>query len=119
MFARLFARSFARSIVRSLVHSFDLSIFGSFIHLLVCSFVQSLFCSFVPLFVIWFPPYNPGQYFVSGICIGVMFLVGLSMVTGPGYYIFQIFDDFSVTIPLLFITLCQSLAIGWVYGADK
>jgi len=54
-----------------------------------------------------------------GICIFVMFLIGLSMVSGPGYYIFQIFDDFSVTIPLIIITLCQSLAIGWIYGADK
>ena len=48
-----------------------------------------------------------------------MFVIGLSMVVGPGYYIFQVFDDFSVTIPLLIITLCQSLAIGWIYGADK
>ncbi|XP_065058628.1 sodium-dependent neutral amino acid transporter B(0)AT1-like [Rhopilema esculentum] len=54
-----------------------------------------------------------------GICITAMFFVGLSMVTGPGYYIFQIFDEYSVTIPLLVITLCQALAIGWIYGADK
>eukprot|EP00794_Sanderia_malayensis_P007381 gene7381-8200_t len=57
-------------------------------------------------------------YFIL-ICIGFMFLIGLSMVCGPGYYIFQIFDEYSVTIPLLIITLCQALAIGWVYGADK
>lgn len=48
-----------------------------------------------------------------------MFLLGLAMVSGPGFYIFQIFDDFSVTIPLLIIALFQVTAVSWVYGNDK
>ena len=76
--------------------------------------LESIFCCF----------FN-GHYFIqiyilfSGICIFGMFLIGLSMIIGPGYYVFQIFDEYSVTIPLLIITLCQALAIGWVYGSDK
>ena len=48
-----------------------------------------------------------------------MFLIGLCMVSGPGFYIFQIFDDFSVTLPLLLIAFFQVTAVSWVYGNDK
>jgi len=41
------------------------------------------------------------------------------MVSGPGFYIFQIFDDFSVTVPLLIIALFQVTAVSWVYGNDN
>ena len=49
----------------------------------------------------------------------VLFLIGLCMVTGPGFYIFQIFDDYSVTIPLLIIALFECIGIAWVYGNNK
>eukprot|EP00795_Rhopilema_esculentum_P000985 gene985-10758_t len=55
----------------------------------------------------------------TGICAFVMFLIGLCMVSGPGFYIFQIFDDFSVTLPLLFIAFFQVTAVSWVYGNDN
>ena len=57
--------------------------------------------------------------FHSGGVVFVMFLIGISMVTGPGYYIFQIFDEYSVTIPLLVIALAQCIAVGWVHGSGK
>jgi len=40
-------------------------------------------------------------------------------VCGNGFYLFQVFDDYSVPLPLLIISLFQVLAIGWVYGIDK
>ncbi len=41
------------------------------------------------------------------------------MVSSPGFYIFQIFDDYSVSLPLLIIALFQIVAISWVYGNDR
>jgi len=55
----------------------------------------------------------------TAVCAVVMFLIGLCMVSGPGFYIFQIFDDFSVTVPLLIIALFQVTAVSWVYGNDN
>nr|QBP15011.1 solute carrier family 6 [Cyanea capillata] len=55
----------------------------------------------------------------AAICAVVMLLFGLSMVSGPGFYIFQIFDDYSVTLPLLLIALFQVVAVSWVYGNDN
>ena len=49
----------------------------------------------------------------------ILFLVGLCMVSGPGFYIFQMFDDYSVTIPLLVIALFQCIGVAWVYGNDR
>lgn len=49
----------------------------------------------------------------------VLFLFGLAIVSGPGYYVFQMFDDYSVTIPLLVIALFQCIGVAWVYGNDR
>ena len=49
----------------------------------------------------------------------VMFFVELALVCGNGFYLFQVFDDYSVPLPLLIISLFQVVAIGWVYGVDK
>lgn len=49
----------------------------------------------------------------------ILFLFGLCMVSGPGFYIFQMFDDYSVTIPLLVIALFQCIGVAWVYGNDR
>ena len=59
------------------------------------------------------------QCSVSALFVVLLFCMDLSMVSGFGYYIFQIFDDYAVTIPLLVIALFQCIAIGWVYGTDK
>jgi len=59
------------------------------------------------------------KYMFLPIVIILMFIVDISMISGPGFYIFQIFDDYAVTIPLLVIALSQCIAIGWVYGTDK
>ncbi|XP_068446395.1 sodium- and chloride-dependent GABA transporter 2-like [Clinocottus analis] len=53
------------------------------------------------------------------VCV-VCFLVGLVMVTPGGLYVFQIYDHFSCSgASLLLLSICQSVAIGWVYGADR
>uniref|UniRef100_A0A8C5NH44 Transporter n=1 Tax=Gouania willdenowi TaxID=441366 RepID=A0A8C5NH44_GOUWI len=53
------------------------------------------------------------------ICV-VCFLFGLVMVTPGGLYVFQIYDHFSCSgASLLLLSIFQSLAIGWVYGAER
>ncbi|XP_069554515.1 sodium- and chloride-dependent GABA transporter 2-like isoform X1 [Brachyistius frenatus] len=53
------------------------------------------------------------------VCV-VCFLVGLVMVTPGGLYVFQIYDHFSCSgASLLLLSIFQSLAVGWVYGADR
>ncbi|CAG5932691.1 unnamed protein product [Menidia menidia] len=53
------------------------------------------------------------------VCI-VCFLIGLVMVTPGGLYVFQIYDHFSCSgASLLLLSIFQSLAIGWVYGAER
>uniref|UniRef100_A0A1A7ZYQ1 Transporter n=1 Tax=Nothobranchius furzeri TaxID=105023 RepID=A0A1A7ZYQ1_NOTFU len=53
------------------------------------------------------------------VCV-VCFLVGLVMVTPGGLYVFQIYDHFSCSgASLLLLSIFQSLAIGWVYGAER
>ncbi|XP_068612390.1 sodium- and chloride-dependent GABA transporter 2-like [Brachionichthys hirsutus] len=50
----------------------------------------------------------------------VCFLVGLVMVTPGGLYVFQIYDQFSCSgASLLLLSIFQSVAIGWIYGADR
>uniref|UniRef100_A0A673LBL4 Transporter n=1 Tax=Sinocyclocheilus rhinocerous TaxID=307959 RepID=A0A673LBL4_9TELE len=53
------------------------------------------------------------------VCL-VCFLIGLLMVTPGGLYVFQIYDHFSCSgASLLLLSVCQSVAIGWIYSADR
>nr|XP_006628640.2 PREDICTED: sodium- and chloride-dependent GABA transporter 2-like [Lepisosteus oculatus] len=48
------------------------------------------------------------------------FLLGLLMVTEGGLYLLQLFDHYVCSgTTLLFLAFCQSMCIGWVYGADR
>uniref|UniRef100_A0A8C4ETS0 Transporter n=1 Tax=Dicentrarchus labrax TaxID=13489 RepID=A0A8C4ETS0_DICLA len=53
------------------------------------------------------------------ICV-VSFLVGLSMVTEGGLYVFQLFDYYACSgIPLMIFGILECICVGWVYGADR
>ncbi|XP_061547669.1 sodium- and chloride-dependent GABA transporter 2-like isoform X1 [Phycodurus eques] len=53
------------------------------------------------------------------ICV-VCFLIGLIMVTPGGLYVFQVYDHFSCSgASLLLLSIFQSIAIGWIYGAER
>ncbi|XP_061600345.1 sodium- and chloride-dependent GABA transporter 2-like [Cololabis saira] len=50
----------------------------------------------------------------------VCFLLGLPFVTQGGIYILQLFDHHVCSgSTLLLLSFCQSVSIGWVYGADR
>ena len=54
-----------------------------------------------------------------GIMAIVLMLCALPFLTGKGYYIFQTFDDWSGSLPLVVIAFFQCIAVAWVYGNDK
>ncbi|XP_066929944.1 sodium-dependent neutral amino acid transporter B(0)AT3-like isoform X2 [Clytia hemisphaerica] len=58
------------------------------------------------------------EYFMA-IIGGVFVVLEMIFCLGNGYYLFQIFDDYSVPVPLLIIALFQVVALGWVYGTDR
>uniref|UniRef100_A0A6Q2ZBB5 Transporter n=1 Tax=Esox lucius TaxID=8010 RepID=A0A6Q2ZBB5_ESOLU len=50
----------------------------------------------------------------------LFYLTGLVMVTEGGLYIIQLFDHYVCSgTTLLLLSICQSLSIGWIYGAER
>ncbi|KAL0983779.1 hypothetical protein UPYG_G00132700 [Umbra pygmaea] len=48
------------------------------------------------------------------------YLTGLVMVTEGGLYVIQLFDHYVCSgTTLLLLSICQSLSIGWIYGAER
>ncbi|KAI1897184.1 hypothetical protein AGOR_G00080600 [Albula goreensis] len=59
------------------------------------------------------------ELLLLGLC-AVCFLLGLFMVTEGGLYVLQLFDHYVCSgSNLLLLSVCQSIAIGWIYGADR
>ncbi|KAK2159303.1 hypothetical protein LSH36_155g08063 [Paralvinella palmiformis] len=79
--------------------------------------VEGLVTSFVDTFSILKVKRNK-NIFVVVICF-VQFLVGLSMVTNGGMYVFQLFDYYSGSKIILFIAFFECAAIAWIYGVER
>lgn len=78
---------------------------------------------FITAIVDLFPGYlrvgKRREWFIGGTCF-VSFLIGLTMVTRGGIYVFQLFDFYAASgVCLLFLCFCEVLVVGWVYGVDK
>jgi len=61
---------------------------------------------------------NKKSIFTAFVAI-CMLLIGLSLVAGNGFYIFQIFDNYAVGLPLLLIAFFQCVGVTWIYGSDN
>ena len=59
------------------------------------------------------------QTFDSGVLCTICFVLSMSFAQGAGNYIFTLFDNFSGTIPLLVIALCEVLAVAYCYGLRR
>ncbi|KAL4228840.1 hypothetical protein ACF0H5_011881 [Mactra antiquata] len=47
------------------------------------------------------------------------YIIGLAFASQGGMYILQLFDNYAATYSLLVIGLVESLALSWVYGAER
>uniref|UniRef100_H2Z8Z2 Transporter n=1 Tax=Ciona savignyi TaxID=51511 RepID=H2Z8Z2_CIOSA len=77
---------------------------------------------FITSFVDMFPRqlrkgYNR-EIFIAATCF-ISYLVGLTMVTNGGMYVFQLFDYYAASgVCLLWVAFFESGAIAWIYGKD-
>ncbi|XP_030061381.1 sodium- and chloride-dependent taurine transporter isoform X2 [Microcaecilia unicolor] len=59
------------------------------------------------------------ETFIALICF-LSYLMGLTMVTQGGMYVFQLFEYYAASgICLLWVAFFECIAVAWVYGADK
>merc|ERR1719422_1478317 len=96
----------------------------TFFIMLVTIGIDSEFCiveSLVTGIVDMWPDYlRPRRRkFTTLICL-LLFLMGVPMVTNGGAYVFQLMDFYSASgIPILWCCFFQTIAIGWIFGANK
>ena len=56
--------------------------------------------------------------FVASVCF-INFLMGLTMITNGGMYVFQILDYYSGSRIILVVAMAECLVVGWVYGTAR
>ena len=61
----------------------------------------------------------PFLFIIAAVVCVVLFLVSIPFSLGCGLYLFQLFDQFAGTIPLLLIAIFELIAIAWVYGTRR
>ncbi|NP_001191659.1 putative neurotransmitter transporter [Aplysia californica] len=58
------------------------------------------------------------EIFTAIICV-ICFLIGLSMVTEGGMYVFQLFDYYSASRIVLLVAAIECFVVGYIYGIDR
>ncbi|KAF5917252.1 hypothetical protein HPG69_000021 [Diceros bicornis minor] len=59
------------------------------------------------------------EIFIACIC-SISYLVGLTMVTEGGVYVFQLFDYYAASgVCLLWVAFFECFVIAWIYGSDN
>ncbi|XP_065104255.1 solute carrier family 6 member 6a [Paramisgurnus dabryanus] len=59
------------------------------------------------------------EIFIAVICV-ISYVLGLTMVTKGGMYVFQLFDYYAASgVCLLWVAFFECVAVAWVYGADN
>ncbi|XP_048750507.2 sodium- and chloride-dependent taurine transporter-like isoform X2 [Ostrea edulis] len=61
-----------------------------------------------------------GRMILSVVACVIWFVIGLSMVSRGGMYVFQLFDYYSAAgMVLLWVCFWEAIVIGWIFGSDK
>lgn len=47
------------------------------------------------------------------------FVMGLSMTTRSGYYLLNLIDNYTCTLPIIFISTLEAVGLGWIYGVKR
>lgn len=58
------------------------------------------------------------EIFIGLVCI-VCFLIGLSMVTEGGMYVFQLFDYYAASRIVLVMTFFECVVVAYIYGVNR
>ncbi|XP_021362201.1 sodium- and chloride-dependent taurine transporter-like [Mizuhopecten yessoensis] len=58
------------------------------------------------------------EIFIGFVCF-LSYLVGLTMVTEGGMYVFQLFDYYSGSRIILFVAFFECVGIAWIYGIRR
>ncbi|CAL1277689.1 unnamed protein product [Larinioides sclopetarius] len=56
--------------------------------------------------------------FTAMVC-GALFLLGLPCVTQGGIYVVQLMDWYCAVFALMLFSLCETIVVAWIYGADR
>ncbi|KAM6946140.1 sodium- and chloride-dependent GABA transporter 2-like [Aplochiton taeniatus] len=81
--------------------------------------METVITSITDLFPTVLRRVNRRELFLFLFCL-VCFFMGIVMVTEGGMYVFQLMDYYACNgACLLFISLFESLALGWIFGAEK
>merc|ERR1711953_764793 len=62
---------------------------------------------------------NLRKEILTGVICFVCLIVSLIFAQGAGNYVFTLFDNFSGSIPLLIIALCECIAVSYCYGLRR
>ncbi|XP_056433843.1 sodium-dependent neutral amino acid transporter B(0)AT2-like [Gadus chalcogrammus] len=60
---------------------------------------------------------NKTKLTVGGSVLG--FLIGLLFTQRCGNYFVSMFDDYTATLPLIMVVVCETFSVSWLYGADR
>uniref|UniRef100_A0A3Q3VNP9 Transporter n=1 Tax=Mola mola TaxID=94237 RepID=A0A3Q3VNP9_MOLML len=81
--------------------------------------VESLVTAITDLFPAYLRRPRARELLVLAITVAC-FLLGLPLISQGGIFLFQLMDMYGASgITLLFIACCETIAIAWVYGADR